>query len=612
MEATRADGRRHAVLGTAPRVGCAISRPLTRGSDDGDRDPASRATGPCAARSPRSHARRHRPQPRAAASCRRRLGGPRHHHSQRRRTPRSRRSPVAPSPTGATAVVTRACDHTSRTGPCSIALIDAACPRRARAVDPNPVGKAPAWHPFASGGRWALARERRSARSGPSPSRCATVRHVEGREPSRRPGGGRRRDEPLDPRPVDPRGGAHCGPRSTPSSARHGAGTTRTWRRVDGVVLPVQPLRVIVGRATPEGSARRRRPPCIREHDPRGARRSARPGVQHVRSRRSALRPRSSARASWIRWYTAPALLGDARADGGHQLTDALRLRMDVARVGDDVASTPGSGERGLVFTGIVEELGSVVRSSRSPTLRLWPGPLVTSDAVRGVDRRQRRLLTVVEMGDGSSPPTSCRDPGALLARALEAGRRQPRRPSPRHGSAATSCRGTSTAPAIEREPGEHWELVRISLPGDLGVRRGEGLHHRRRHPLTVVEAQATGSRRSSDHARADDARAKVGTPSTSGVDVVAKYVERMLQWRTSDHRHRHHRGPPRLGRGRSAAIREGAPSSSSTTRTARTGRPHLHRAEATPSSRLHDPLDLRLHLRGDAGRDLDRSACRR
>ena len=161
------------------------------------------------------------------------------------------------------------------------------------------------------------------------------------------------------------------------------------------------------------------------------------------------------------------------------------------------------------------------------------------SIAVNGV------CLTVVEHGDGEFTADVMQETldrsslGALVGRVAG----QPRAPghARRRGSADTSSRATSTAPARSstRTPSEHWEVVRVSLPDDLGryvVEKGsvtvDGVS------LTVVEAAATtGSRVSLIPTTLEltTLGAKgVGDPVNLEVDVVAKYVERMLQWRTS------------------------------------------------------------------------------
>ena len=95
---------------------------------------------------------------------------------------------------------------------------------------------------------------------------------------------------------------------------------------------------------------------------------------------------------------------------------------------------------------------------------------------------------------------------------------------------------GTGTV--LERIPGEHWEVVRVALPDDLGryvVEKGsitvDGVS------LTVVEAARdsfTVSLIPTTLELTTLGHKTVGDPVNLEVDVVAKYVERMLQWRQS------------------------------------------------------------------------------
>jgi riboflavin synthase len=90
----------------------------------------------------------------------------------------------------------------------------------------------------------------------------------------------------------------------------------------------------------------------------------------------------------------------------------------------------------------------------------------------------------------------------------------------------------------VSRTPSEHWELVRISLPDELGryvVEKGsitvDGIS------LTVVEAADdwfTVSLIPTTLELTTLGTKGVGDPVNLEVDVIAKYVERMLQWRTS------------------------------------------------------------------------------
>ena len=88
----------------------------------------------------------------------------------------------------------------------------------------------------------------------------------------------------------------------------------------------------------------------------------------------------------------------------------------------------------------------------------------------------------------------------------------------------------------LARTPGEHWELVRVALPRGLAryvVEKGsitvDGVS------LTVVEAGPdwfTVSLIPTTLELTTLGRKAIGDPVNLEVDVIAKYVERMLQWK--------------------------------------------------------------------------------
>jgi riboflavin synthase len=198
------------------------------------------------------------------------------------------------------------------------------------------------------------------------------------------------------------------------------------------------------------------------------------------------------------------------------------------------------------VFTGIVEELGAVVAVEPledAARLRIR-GPLVTSDAVHGASISVNGVcLTVVEHGEGEftadvMQETLDRSSLGALAPGSPVNLERPVTLEARLGGHLVQGHVDGTGTILERTPSEHWEVVRVSLPGELGryvVEKGsitvDGVS------LTVVEAHddwfsvslipttleltTLGSK-------------GVGDPVNLEVDVVAKYVERMLRWRTS------------------------------------------------------------------------------
>ena len=198
------------------------------------------------------------------------------------------------------------------------------------------------------------------------------------------------------------------------------------------------------------------------------------------------------------------------------------------------------------MFTGIVEELGSVVAvEPQGDAVRLRiRGPVVTSDAVHGASIAVNGVcLTVVEHGDGEftadvMQETLDRSSLGALAAGSPVNLERPVTLQDRLGGHLVQGHVDGTGTILARTPSEHWEVVRVSLPDDLGryvVEKGsitvDGVS------LTVVEA-------------ARDSFTVSLIPTTLGlttlgsktagdlvnleVDVVAKYVERMLEWRTS------------------------------------------------------------------------------
>ncbi|MFG2000007.1 riboflavin synthase [Spirillospora sp. NPDC048911] len=193
------------------------------------------------------------------------------------------------------------------------------------------------------------------------------------------------------------------------------------------------------------------------------------------------------------------------------------------------------------MFTGIVEELGEIeaiesVHDSVKLTIR---GPLVTQDAVHGASIAVNGVcLTVVDVKDETFTADVIQetlDKSSLGA--LEPGSRvnleRPVRLSDRLGGHLVQGHVDGVGEIVSREPGERWDVVTFSLPAHLSrylVDKGsitiDGIS------LTVVEAGAdrfsvaliptTLSLTTLGHK-------KPGDPVNLEVDVVAKYVERML-----------------------------------------------------------------------------------
>jgi riboflavin synthase len=198
------------------------------------------------------------------------------------------------------------------------------------------------------------------------------------------------------------------------------------------------------------------------------------------------------------------------------------------------------------VFTGIVEELGAVVAVqplADSARLRIR-GPLVTSDAVHGASIAVNGVcLTVVEHGGDEfsadvMQETLDRSSLGSLVPGSTVNLERPVTLSARLGGHLVQGHVDGVGTILDRAPSEHWEVVRISLPGGLGryvVEKGsitvDGVS------LTVVEADRdwfSVSLIPTTLELTTLGSKGQGDPVNLEVDVVAKYVERMLEWRTS------------------------------------------------------------------------------
>jgi riboflavin synthase len=193
------------------------------------------------------------------------------------------------------------------------------------------------------------------------------------------------------------------------------------------------------------------------------------------------------------------------------------------------------------MFTGIVEELGEIVAiESAGDSARLTVrGPLVTQDAAHGASIAVNGVcLTVVETADGAFTADVIKETlGRSSLGALEPGSRvnleRPVRLQDRLGGHLVQGHVDGVGTIVSREPGERWDVVTISLPPRLSrylVPKGsitvDGIS------LTVVDA---GPDRFSvaliptTLALTTLGHKTPGDPVNLEVDVVAKYVERML-----------------------------------------------------------------------------------
>ncbi|AZQ70719.1 riboflavin synthase [Streptomyces luteoverticillatus] len=193
------------------------------------------------------------------------------------------------------------------------------------------------------------------------------------------------------------------------------------------------------------------------------------------------------------------------------------------------------------MFTGIVEELGEVVAVEElgdSSRFRLR-GPLVTEGAKHGDSIAVNGVcLTVVDTADGEftadvMAETLKRSSLGALSTGSRVNLERPMALGGRLGGHLVQGHVDGTGTIVERVPGEHWEIVRIALPAPLAryvVDKGsitvDGVS------LTVVEAGDdwfTISLIPTTLALTTLGVKQVGEPVNLEVDVLAKYVERLL-----------------------------------------------------------------------------------
>lgn len=193
------------------------------------------------------------------------------------------------------------------------------------------------------------------------------------------------------------------------------------------------------------------------------------------------------------------------------------------------------------MFTGIVEELGEVVAVENlgdASRFRLR-GPVVTEDAKHGDSIAVNGVcLTVVDTTDGEftadvMAETLKRSSLGALAAGSRVNLERPMALGGRLGGHLVQGHVDGTGTILERTPGEHWEIVKIALPAALSryvVEKGsitvDGVS------LTVVDAADdyfTISLIPTTLALTTLGIKKADDPVNLEVDVLAKYVERLL-----------------------------------------------------------------------------------
>lgn len=197
------------------------------------------------------------------------------------------------------------------------------------------------------------------------------------------------------------------------------------------------------------------------------------------------------------------------------------------------------------MFTGIVEELGAVVgKDDLGDSARLTiEGPVVSSDARHGDSIAVNGVcLTVLEvLPDGRfsadvMAETLNRSSLAGVAVGSPVNLERAAAINSRLGGHIVQGHVDGTGEVIARTPSQHWEIVRVSVPAELSryiVEKGS---------ITVDGVSLTVSALGSDWFEVSLipttlglttlGRAAVGATVNLEVDVIAKYVERLLEKR--------------------------------------------------------------------------------
>ncbi|MFF3939713.1 riboflavin synthase [Streptomyces phaeofaciens] len=193
------------------------------------------------------------------------------------------------------------------------------------------------------------------------------------------------------------------------------------------------------------------------------------------------------------------------------------------------------------MFTGIVEELGEVtaVENLGDASRFRLRGPVVTDGAKHGDSIAVNGVcLTVVEHeGDEFTADVMAETLDRSSLGALAVGSRvnleRPTAVGARLGGHIVQGHVDGTGEVLERRPSENWEIVKVSLPAGLAryvVEKGsitvDGIS------LTVVEAGPdffTVSLIPTTLELTTLGRKQPGDPVNLEVDIVAKYVERLL-----------------------------------------------------------------------------------
>ncbi|MHA7861349.1 riboflavin synthase [Tessaracoccus sp. Y36] len=195
------------------------------------------------------------------------------------------------------------------------------------------------------------------------------------------------------------------------------------------------------------------------------------------------------------------------------------------------------------MFTGIIEELGHVVALEPYPdALRLTiTGPLVTSDATPGDSISVNGCCLTVVALDGPTftadlmQETLDKTSLGSLAPGSPVNLERPVTATARLGGHIVQGHVDGTCHVVSREPSEHWDTVTFSLPTELAryvVAKGsiavDGTS------LTVISVDDDAGTFTvglipETLARTTLGLRQVGDPVNLEVDIIAKYVERLV-----------------------------------------------------------------------------------
>ena len=200
------------------------------------------------------------------------------------------------------------------------------------------------------------------------------------------------------------------------------------------------------------------------------------------------------------------------------------------------------------MFTGIVEELGTVVALERhGESARLVVrGPVVTSDAVHGASIAVNGVCLTVTDTEPSAGGTFVADVMAeTLSRTslggVSAGSpvnlERAMRADGRFGGHIVQGHVDGVGTIVRRDPADRWESVRFAIPAELGrylVQKGSitvdgiSLTVSAVSPADEVEAWFEVGLIPTTLATTTLGRARIGSAVNLEVDVLAKYVERI------------------------------------------------------------------------------------